>query len=746
MISFTGLTAENFMAFKTTVKIPLNTLKGKVLISGKNSTSGHYKSNGAGKTTILEALIWSIFGESLRGLSPSEVINWNTKRSSAKVSLDFTKDSDTYQITRIRSKSKSSLVLVKNGKDISARLDADTQTQIEEVIGVEKKVLFNSIFIESGMAGKFSTLKLGAQYALIESVLLSSYDFNKVTKFALGEKSKAKTVLDQGEGSLQVHKANLEAAMEQLGEEGIAGLTKRISEFKKTKEGFSSNLHTESSKLPKLTSKVKDLQKNYDLLNGKLTQVLSQEKDIERLKTQIQEHVNYLEKTRSDNTSAKQAEKAQAAIPELERSISTTNGVISDLSTELNGKVQLVASLTRQSQSHDFINGQLEEKAREIQNYKDEIETAKSSDSIVCDLCGRPTESPLEKSKCINKVAEKRLKAEKEWLSLQDQLAEVPEPPKSFPVLIKEAQDELANLKETLALNQNNLSVWTQDLEAKRVFISQVQEFLTNIKNTELSKKRLNESLVKSELDLKNLGFTSPTLQLEQNHISETLETARSSLNSCEVKITELRKDIEIVEGKIFSSEEFKENTLKLESQIKDKLDALATANESLELYDFWYKQFAPKGTIRVKILEEGIKFISQRLVIYSDVLMGSPYEILLDDKNRLVITSNSGPKYKSLSSGQKRRLDIAIQLSFHDYVVTYCGIKFNLIFMDEIFDTMDETGFINVVQLLQAKIDYCKLDTIYIITHVDQFKGHFDQEIIVEKDTAGNSLLQGVS
>ena len=65
---FKILQIENFLSYKNT-KIEFK--PGLYLVDGKNLDEGG--SNGAGKSGIWEALAWSLFGVTTRGLSSGEV-------------------------------------------------------------------------------------------------------------------------------------------------------------------------------------------------------------------------------------------------------------------------------------------------------------------------------------------------------------------------------------------------------------------------------------------------------------------------------------------------------------------------------------------------------------------------------------------------------------------------------------------------------------------------------------------------
>jgi DNA repair exonuclease SbcCD ATPase subunit len=97
----------NFGIFQGTHKISLD---GLSIIQGDNKDIDTADSNMAGKTTIIDAIMWCLFGETSKGLSKDAVINWNEKE--AQVSIFFDND---ISIMRNKKRSKSEHVIVWEG-------------------------------------------------------------------------------------------------------------------------------------------------------------------------------------------------------------------------------------------------------------------------------------------------------------------------------------------------------------------------------------------------------------------------------------------------------------------------------------------------------------------------------------------------------------------------------------------------------------------------------------------------------
>ena len=97
-IIFKSLKLENFLSFKNTGLDLTN--QGYVLVSGiNNNPDDMAKSNGSGKSSIWESIIWCLTGETVRGTK--QVVNRYTDGGTS-VELVFTIDKDTYKVIRYK--------------------------------------------------------------------------------------------------------------------------------------------------------------------------------------------------------------------------------------------------------------------------------------------------------------------------------------------------------------------------------------------------------------------------------------------------------------------------------------------------------------------------------------------------------------------------------------------------------------------------------------------------------------------
>ena len=140
---------NNFLAIKE-AKINLEDI-GLCLIQGENHSDTSATSNGAGKSTILDAISWVLYGVTSRGVSADAVIN-NLAKKDCFVRIIIMDGEKEYEICRGRKCSliKNSVLVVESSGDTSNNLtggtDKLTQEVIDRIIGCNEEVFNQSVY------------------------------------------------------------------------------------------------------------------------------------------------------------------------------------------------------------------------------------------------------------------------------------------------------------------------------------------------------------------------------------------------------------------------------------------------------------------------------------------------------------------------------------------------------------------------------------------------------------------------
>ena len=171
MIRFISMRIENFLSFSET-EVDLDD-QGLTLIEGENRDDESAISNGAGKSALVDALVWCLYGTTLRGYENDEVINRRVG-DDCLVSVFVETDSGSYAINRARrhSKFKNRLSVTNDlGEDASGPSNAETQLVVEKLLGCSLRTFLSSVIFGQDRAYRFSSLTDKEQKDVLDEVL-----------------------------------------------------------------------------------------------------------------------------------------------------------------------------------------------------------------------------------------------------------------------------------------------------------------------------------------------------------------------------------------------------------------------------------------------------------------------------------------------------------------------------------------------------------------------------------------------
>jgi len=174
VIKFMDLYIKNFMSIGTATLNLDN--QGYVLISGINTNpNDNAKSNGSGKSSLFEAIVWCLTGETSRGVK--DVVNLYGD-DGALVELNFIVDNVTYKLLRTKdhSKYKTNLKIYINGQDSSGKgVRASEQILKEYLPDLTSSLISSVIILGQGMPMRFTNNTPSGRKDVLEKLCKSDF-------------------------------------------------------------------------------------------------------------------------------------------------------------------------------------------------------------------------------------------------------------------------------------------------------------------------------------------------------------------------------------------------------------------------------------------------------------------------------------------------------------------------------------------------------------------------------------------
>jgi len=175
MFKIKDLTVRNFMSVGNTTQAVSFDRTDLTLVLGENLDLGGDDSgarNGTGKTTIINALSYALYGNALTNIKKDNLIN-KTNTKGMLVTIDFEKDGESYRIERGRKPGIMKFWIGEQEKEITDEAQGDsreTQQDIERMLGMSHD-MFKHIVALNTYTEPFLALKANEQRTIIEQLL-----------------------------------------------------------------------------------------------------------------------------------------------------------------------------------------------------------------------------------------------------------------------------------------------------------------------------------------------------------------------------------------------------------------------------------------------------------------------------------------------------------------------------------------------------------------------------------------------
>jgi DNA repair exonuclease SbcCD ATPase subunit len=248
---FTKLSWRNFLStgnYKTTLDLTKDT---NTLISGEN---------GAGKSTILDALCFSLFGKSFRGTNIPQLPN-SINEKDCEVEIEFTIGKDSYRV--FRSLNPKKFEIYKNGNLIDQDSKSKDYQKIleEQILKMTYKSFCQIVILGSGNYVPFMKLTAKDRRLVVEN-LLDIDVFSVMNTLVRAKLQVAKEYIKDIDHKVELVKSKVDEK-----EKLIKTLLKKSSD---SAESYKGEIEESRKQIEELRSEIKKQQENIDRLLEKV--------------------------------------------------------------------------------------------------------------------------------------------------------------------------------------------------------------------------------------------------------------------------------------------------------------------------------------------------------------------------------------------------------------------------------------------------------------------------------------------
>jgi exonuclease SbcC len=662
--------------------------------------------NGVGKTTLIEAILFSLFGaKAVRG--KTEDLRTRGSQEPLKAILTFELSGTVYRAER----SSNDAFLYVGGESVAlARGTVAVTERLQKLLKLTREE-FTATFFTEQKGLEFLSGKRGAAERERFIIRMMGYDRLESVQELLREDKK-------------ILKANSVGYENSLGDR--QALLDQMKKEQKELQVVESSLDSQHKTLEKALSDLDKNKKIFDELDKGYKVWVSANQQLMSSEARYSEKVESLSrielqlKALRDNAENEKIFKLSSANKTLDQVISEHRTNLEQLKSRLaqvvSDKSQVDTQIALLSQNY-----QADLKRIDVEIARHKVDLKQIEDLIsgaACPTCGQPVGESAQKikndlEKTISKQQSLKSNIESEYKSAKSELE------KSI----------TSNGEDLKVVNKNISEVESilKQLESGLKVEAQRQAFESEINLLREQIKLLDNELKNIRKDRSEIKFS------EEAHLSAKAAyvASESMVSVARLQKVELEGEVKTKQALVRKSAEaitlFDEKLQNL-TQIREKLISLEEADEVLTAFRKYLND-----SIRPALSGLASDFLSELTDgRYTEVFIGADFAPTVFD---------DGEVKNVISGGETDILNLCLRLALSQFLAERAGQPLSLLILDEVFGSLDQQRRINVLQLLEKL--RTRFEQIIIITHMDDTRDSVEHLLEVQYDVStGHSSI----
>jgi len=698
--------------------------------------------NGAGKSSLLDAITWALFGQGTKG-GAKDLDNYVTRgQTEGRVELEFRLNGSTYRVVRGRSvaRNKSTLeFFVLDGdrwRPLSGKTIAETQAVIESTLRMDYRTFTASSLILQGQADAFTANMTDQERKEALARILGLDLWDRMQERAR-EKARA----------LKAEVSSLEAQAARLKEQADAADTLR-QQYVETK----ASLDKYAEAIGQLEPAVTDLEAKLRQRPILAERLEALRREHERKGQEIAWAQGEVAKARTQIETARQEIASRQAILAMREEIESAVAMEAEFAQEVArfdrqaqeymNLQQLAADLERKAAAWDKTTET--ELARVEAQIQALISQAATLDKVPC--------SGDVKAACPLLAGAKKAAADLEGLRIRlEELHRAKNPHLEAwqktcrdrdavgydPAAHEAARSALEDVRKTARLKP--------DLDAAE----------RRVKELEARVAELEKSIATWQAKVRELATEQQALSEEAQSVrarleilgplGEELAARQAELQNLRRMEAEARTLLGRLEQQLADAEKAREDLAKVEAE-------LVRAKEELTVYEILDQACGKKAGVPALIVENAVpeierlandmlgKMAGGRLAVRLDTQVEGKSTGTMQEVLRITVLDGGIERpYQTYSGAERFMVDLALRVALSKFLAHRAGAEIRLFVLDEGLGACDQSNRQAVMSAIQAVAQ--EFGKTLVITHIAELQDALPQRIEVTKGPDGSKV-----
>lgn len=715
------LQVEGFLSYRAPLDLDLSTIRAAAIVG----------ENGTGKTSLVEAMAWALFGRGRAG--PDGMVN--ALATNARVRFDFDLGAETYRVERSRTRGKAAKsylglfvrvehdepMLERDWTPIGGDSIRETQAAIERLLGMSAETWLATAFVAQGRADAFTALGPADRKSLLFDLLQLEH-YVAIGGRAASRRALALEEANRARGAVAARRAEL-ASCENAREMAAAATQRReltTRDLSAEREGR----RLAGEQVAIATSALARLEQARETSDERRREAQETARELRRRESEHQHALEGLTRVRQ------RIETLEAQTIELDRNEHEHSRLELDAS-ESGARLR---ALEGEQASARAKLVELSRRASQLESDRKALRGA----GATCPICGENLDGPGRREQ-----AEARFDDELKHARIEDGLTRT---------AMEETRERATRETEKLGALESRLA----ELAARRVELARVVGEVEALRGERI---RLEVEIPLAESRLDETRRRARAASLRASEVDDASESALADarrdvaaadrdLADRSARVDELERELQLAtleEGR--AREALRRRDELVELIERDE----TTLQERLGESDDWgvvARAFGRDG-IPALVLETEIVELERESSSMLDRLTAGRWTLRLETTRALkgggeaetlevtVGDATAERSLDSLSGGERQCVDLALRAGLSRLLAARAGRAIDTLIVDEGFTALDVAHRQRTIEALHGLAE--RFGCLLFVTHMTEMADAFPQRVVVSRDDAGS-------
>lgn len=318
----------------------------------------------------------------------------------------------------------------------------------------------------------------------------------------------------------------------------------------------------------------------------------------------------------------------------------------------------------------------------------------------------------------------------------------------------REEQKKLTAIFNAAASAHSSATVAVGTASSKMAYLQSQISGIDNMAVCDRCQRKMTKAAMdaltrNTKSELAGLQENYPALEEQEATAAQAQQQARTAIDKANTDVVSLNQQLSATQGKMALHDQATQTLNMFDEQEAEAQQEAATADVEIGYYEKLDAAFGPNG-IPLRKMESVISILNTALARICEGVWESGIFVQLTTERALkgggmkneidiIVEGANGPTYSACSPGERRRLDLTLQLALREVLLSSWKTMMPLLICDDVVDVLDARA---KVQLYENYLVPLSENNVIFVVSPESTLSRDVPRVYIHRDVAGSKVL----